>query len=96
MLESIPGRVFVVGVILLISTIAYSSQYFIFIPALQDSFTLSTLHVLGPFNLCVLLIFYNYYLAVTTDPGLVPPQWVCRTTLMLTTKIGYPLTGLIK
>ncbi|KAI8086229.1 palmitoyltransferase PFA4 [Halteromyces radiatus] len=74
MLESIPGQVFVVGVILLISTIAYSSQYFIFIPALQES-TFSTFQVLAPFNLFVLMIFYNYYLAVTTDPGRVPPHW---------------------
>jgi hypothetical protein len=33
---------------------------------------------LVPFNVFVLLIFYNYYLAVTTDPGKVPPQWVSR------------------
>ncbi|KAI8342988.1 DHHC palmitoyltransferase-domain-containing protein, partial [Chlamydoabsidia padenii] len=74
MLDSIPGQVIVTAVTLLISTIAYSSQYFIFIPGLQDS-TLSTIQVLAPFNIFVLLIFYNYYLAVTTDPGKVPPQW---------------------
>ncbi|CAO3591480.1 unnamed protein product [Absidia cylindrospora] len=75
MLDSIPGQVFVVGVLLLISTIAYSSQYFIFIPALQDSLTLSGFQVLVPFNIFVLLIYYNYYLAVTTNPGKIPSNW---------------------
>ncbi|KAI8333115.1 DHHC palmitoyltransferase-domain-containing protein [Chlamydoabsidia padenii] len=90
MLDSIPGRVFVVGVILLICTIAYSSQYFILIPALQDSFTLSTLYVLGPFNICVLLVFYNYFLAVTTDPGRVPPDWEAPSSLKITTHSSPP------
>ncbi|ORZ23641.1 DHHC palmitoyltransferase-domain-containing protein [Absidia repens] len=75
MLDSIPGQVFVVGVLLLISTIAYSSQYFIFIPALRDSLTLSAFQVLVPFNIFVLLIYYNYYLAVTTNPGKIPSNW---------------------
>ncbi|KAI9302543.1 DHHC palmitoyltransferase-domain-containing protein [Cunninghamella echinulata] len=74
MLESIPGKVFVVGVTLLIITIAYSSQYFIFISFLQEA-SYSIPWVLGPLNIFVLLIFYNYYLASTTDPGKVPINW---------------------
>ncbi|CAO3642848.1 unnamed protein product [Cunninghamella blakesleeana] len=74
MLEAIPGKVFIVGVVLLIMTIAYSSQYFIFIAFLQDA-SYSIPWVLGPLNIFVLLIFYNYYLASTTDPGKIPINW---------------------
>ncbi|KAG0168899.1 Palmitoyltransferase [Apophysomyces sp. BC1034] len=71
MLESIPGRVFVVGVCLLITTISYSSQIMVFAPALGEK----SFIVLTPLNLLVLMVYYNYYLAITTDPGKVPTDW---------------------
>ncbi|KAI9497693.1 DHHC palmitoyltransferase-domain-containing protein, partial [Zychaea mexicana] len=74
MLDSIPGRVFVVGVSLLIATIAYSSQAFIFLPAM-GWWSIKAAKSLIPFNLLVLMIYYNYYLACTTDPGPVPQGW---------------------
>ncbi|ORX47477.1 zf-DHHC-domain-containing protein [Hesseltinella vesiculosa] len=73
-MDAIPGKVFVVGVTLLITVIAYSSQYFIFIPALKEA-EFDTWKILIPLNVVVLLIYWNYYLAVTTDPGKVPSQW---------------------
>ena len=75
MLDSIPGRVFIVGVSLLIATIAYSSQIFIFLPAM-GWWSIKAAKSLIPFNLLVLMIYYNYYLACTADPGPVPQGWV--------------------
>lgn len=74
MLETIPGWIFVVGVSLLIATIAYSSQFFILLPAL-GWWSAESLKVLGPFNVLVLMVYYNYYLACSTDPGRVPAGW---------------------
>lgn len=75
MLESIPGKVFVVGVVLLISFIAYSSQLVLFLPA-YEWWTIESAKLLIPLNLLVIMVFYNYYLAVTTDPGKIPVDWV--------------------
>lgn len=75
MLESIPGKVFVVGVLLLISFIAYSSQLVLFLPA-YGWWNTTSLAILTPLNLLVAMVFYNYYLAVITDPGKIPAHWV--------------------
>lgn len=75
MLESIPGKVFVVGVVLLISFIAYSSQLILFLPA-YGGWNSTSLIMLLPLNLLVAMVFYNYYLSVTTDPGKIPLHWV--------------------
>lgn len=75
MLESIPGKVFVVGVVLLIAFIAYSSQLVLFIPA-YGGWNYTSLTMLLPLNLLVGMVFYNYYLSVTTDPGKIPVHWV--------------------
>lgn len=76
MLLAIPGQVYTVGVCLLISFIALSSQYFFLIPSVRNESLLSQLKSLAPFNILVGLVFYNYYLAVSTDPGRVPSAWV--------------------
>lgn len=75
MLDFIPGKVFVVGVIILISCIAYSSQLFIFLPA-YGWWTMESAILLLPLNALIVMVFYNYYLVVTTDPGKIPAYWV--------------------
>ena len=75
MLESIPGKAFVVGVVLLIAFIAYSSQLVLFIPA-YGGWNYTSFTTLLPLNLLVGMVFYNYYLSVTTDPGKIPVHWV--------------------
>ena len=75
MLESIPGKVFVVGVVLLIAFIAYSSQLVLFIAA-YGGWNYTSLTMLLPLNLLVGMVFYNYYLSVTTEPGKIPVDWV--------------------
>ncbi|KAI8987153.1 DHHC palmitoyltransferase-domain-containing protein [Pilobolus umbonatus] len=74
MLESIPGQVFVVSVVIIISIIAFSSQIFLFFPA-YDGWSYASFITLGPLNLLVGMVYYNYYLAVVTDPGKIPSYW---------------------
>ncbi|KAG9286704.1 hypothetical protein G9A89_012254 [Geosiphon pyriformis] len=69
------GRLFVIGVVLLISFLAYTSQLFIFWDFL-GGLNVQSLAVLIPFNAIVLAIFWNYYLTCSTDPGQVPHNWV--------------------
>ncbi|KAG0747896.1 hypothetical protein G6F57_001720 [Rhizopus arrhizus] len=73
MLEFIPGKVFVVTVVSLIFFIGYSSQFCILLPNYEVN---ETIYLLGPLNILILLVFYNYYLAVVTDPGKIPAHWV--------------------
>ena len=68
------GRLYTLAVSLLIALIAYPSQIFLFIPAF-DNVSIA-LKVLIPFNLLVFMVYWNYYLAVQTDPGRVPGEWV--------------------
>lgn len=72
------NRYIVGGVTLLIAYIALSSQIFVFIPWLRAISLERTLQVLVPFNIGVGLIYWNYYLACTTDPGMTPSGWGVR------------------
>lgn len=69
------SRYIVAGVTLLIAYIALSSQIFVFIPWLWTISLARTLQVLIPFNMGVGFIYWNYYLACTTDPGMTPVGW---------------------
>jgi hypothetical protein len=71
----ISGRFFIGGVLVLISTIAYPSQIFVFYGPL-GGWTWSTAKVLVPLNILVAMVFYNYYLSCSTDPGRIPTDWV--------------------
>lgn len=78
--ESIPGIVYTGGVTVLIAFIALTSQFFIVIPFLGRWSSQSSLAILVPLNVIIILIYYNYYLAVTTDPGRIPVDWVSSKT----------------
>ncbi|KAI8599885.1 DHHC palmitoyltransferase-domain-containing protein [Dissophora ornata] len=69
------NRYIVGGVVLLIAFIAFTSQFFVFIPWLNSISLTRTLQVLVPFNIGVICIYWNYYLACATDPGTTPPGW---------------------
>ncbi|KAI9482907.1 MAG: palmitoyltransferase PFA4 [Benjaminiella poitrasii] len=86
MLESIPGKLFVIGVSLLISFIAYSSQLVLFLPA-YGGWNSTSLIMLLPLNVLVVLVFYNYYLAVSTDPGRIPSGWEPPSSLVVSKEI---------
>ncbi|KAJ1886842.1 Palmitoyltransferase, partial [Kickxella alabastrina] len=58
------GRLYVWGVSLLIGFIGYSSQVCVYWNYLGGA-TPKSLLVLGAFNCMLLLLYYNYYLAVT-------------------------------
>ncbi|KAL5519461.1 PFA4 [Sanghuangporus vaninii] len=86
------GRIWVGFTICLIAFIAYSSQIFIIWPWYGRELSVDLLTLLLPFNFLVGMIYWNYYLAVTTDPGRVPRGWSPDTH----SEEGYevkPLTG---
>ncbi|KAJ8523296.1 hypothetical protein ONZ45_g214 [Pleurotus djamor] len=69
------GRLVVNFVLCLISFIAYSSQIFIIWPWYGRELSIPLITLLGPFNVFVFLLLWNYFLTVTTDPGGVPDDW---------------------
>ncbi|KAF5323533.1 hypothetical protein D9611_005589 [Ephemerocybe angulata] len=69
------GRIVVGLVVSLISFIAYSSQIFIIWPWYGREWTVELVILLLPFNVLVAILFWNYYLCVSTDPGTVPSGW---------------------
>ncbi|KAF6766725.1 palmitoyltransferase PFA4 [Ephemerocybe angulata] len=69
------GRIVVGLVVSLISFIAYSSQIFIIWPWYGREWTVELVTLLLPFNVLVAILFWNYYLCVSTDPGTVPSGW---------------------
>jgi hypothetical protein len=71
MFESIPGKLYILGVVVLVTFIGYSSQLVIFYKAFDWK-------VLLPLNVLIALVYYNYYLAVVTDPGTIPMNWVSQ------------------
>ncbi|GAA5829376.1 hypothetical protein JCM11251_005026 [Rhodosporidiobolus azoricus] len=70
------GRIWVTGTVLLISFLGFSSQLYIVVPSFPGGLTdPDCLRLLVPFNLLLGLLFYNYFLTVSTDPGQVPKGW---------------------
>ncbi|KAJ1911573.1 Palmitoyltransferase [Tieghemiomyces parasiticus] len=65
------GPLVVTGVCLLIAFIGLTSQFFV-LWGFHGGWTLETLMVLGPFNILLALLCYNFYLACASDPGSVP------------------------
>lgn len=73
----------VVGfVCVLINFIHITSQYFVLIPAF-GGFNVGSIAILLPFNFLVILLWINYILAIKTDPGRVPTDWVYLLALLL-------------
>lgn len=73
MFDSLPGRLFVGSVLFLVVFIGYTPQLVLFLPVYD--WQTSLLYLL-PLNFLLVMVFYNYYLVVTTDPGSVPKHWV--------------------
>ncbi|KAL5535991.1 PFA4_3 [Sanghuangporus sanghuang] len=69
------GRIWVGFTTCLIAFIAYSSQIFIIWPWYGRELSVDLLTLLLPFNFLIGMIYWNYYLTVTTDPGRVPRGW---------------------
>ncbi|EDR15221.1 uncharacterized protein LACBIDRAFT_145895, partial [Laccaria bicolor S238N-H82] len=68
-------RLIVNFVLCLICFIAYSSQIFIIWPWYGGVLSVELLTLLLPFNVLVLILLWNYWLCVVTDPGRVPDSW---------------------
>ncbi|KAI9202668.1 DHHC palmitoyltransferase-domain-containing protein [Polychytrium aggregatum] len=74
-MSSIWDRLAVLAVIVLITFVPFTIEYFVFWPWLSFSSETKALLYLLPFNLSVLSIWTNYYLGCTTDPGKVPKEY---------------------
>ncbi|KAL7408816.1 DHHC palmitoyltransferase-domain-containing protein [Mrakia frigida] len=68
-------KLWVIFTIGLISFIAYTSQIFVIWPWYDRELSWELVALLGPFNVLVGMIFWSYYLCVTTEPGRVPDKW---------------------
>ncbi|KZP25294.1 zf-DHHC-domain-containing protein [Athelia psychrophila] len=69
------GRIFVFCVVCLISFIAFSIQIFVIWPWYGSTLSVELLMLLGPFNFLIGMLFWNYFLCATVDPGRVPDSW---------------------
>ncbi|KAL1411028.1 Palmitoyltransferase [Vanrija albida] len=68
-------RLWVVATSTLIGFISYSSQLFVIWPWYGSVVSVDLLRLLVPFNLLVGMVWWNYYLCVSTPPGHVPQGW---------------------
>ncbi|KAF8324127.1 zf-DHHC-domain-containing protein [Clavulina sp. PMI_390] len=68
-------RLWVGGTTSLIGFIAYTSQIFVLWPWYGREFSVQLLSVLGPFNILVGILYWNYFSTVHTPPGNTPPGW---------------------
>ncbi|GAA5905286.1 DHHC family palmitoyltransferase [Sporobolomyces salmoneus] len=72
------GRFWVGGTVLLISFIGFTSQLFVILPSFPHHKGLRDTELwklLGPFNVLLFLLYWNYALTVRTNPGNVPSHW---------------------
>ncbi|GAA5946917.1 hypothetical protein JCM3765_002074 [Sporobolomyces pararoseus] len=72
------GKFWVGGTLALISFIGFSSQLFVILPSFPEHQAFRDRQLwklLGPFNLLLLLLYWNYWFTVSTNPGNVPKDW---------------------
>ncbi|KAH7916458.1 zf-DHHC-domain-containing protein [Hygrophoropsis aurantiaca] len=69
------GRVVIGFVLFLILFPVCSSQIFIIWPWYGRELTVELLILLVPFNFLAIMLLWNYYLCIVTDPGRVPDSW---------------------
>ncbi|CAO3624215.1 unnamed protein product [Cunninghamella blakesleeana] len=75
MFEEFNGRYIVIGVSCLISFLLITVQWGVLYPILTEWSFIEKLKLLSPINIGAFLLSYNYYLAITTEPGRVPDGW---------------------
>jgi palmitoyltransferase len=75
-LESIPERLIVAFVVILISFLQLTTNFYVLGPALGGWTTLFAQKILVPMNVLLVSIYVNYYFACTTEPGTTPEGWV--------------------
>ncbi|KAG2211618.1 hypothetical protein INT47_008715 [Mucor saturninus] len=74
-LESIPEKLIVAFVVILISFLQLTTNFYVLGPALGGWTTLFAQKLLAPMNILLISLYVNYYLACTTDPGTIPEGW---------------------
>ncbi|KAI0094442.1 zf-DHHC-domain-containing protein [Irpex rosettiformis] len=69
------GRIFVTFTLFLITFIGYTSQIWIIWPWYGRELSVQLITLLLPFNAFLGMLWWNYFLCVTTNPGGVPKSW---------------------
>ncbi|KIJ66242.1 hypothetical protein HYDPIDRAFT_86668 [Hydnomerulius pinastri MD-312] len=69
------GRLIISFVLFLILFPVLTSQVFIIWPWYGREWTVELITLLVPFNFLALMLLWNYYLCIVTDPGQVPDGW---------------------
>lgn len=75
-LEAIPEKWIVTAVVILITFLQLTANFYVMGPALGGWTTLKAQKILSPLNISLISLYINYYLACTTDPGNPPKDWV--------------------
>ncbi|KAI5997945.1 palmitoyltransferase PFA4 [Pisolithus albus] len=82
------GRLAVTFVLFLILFPVLTSQIFIVWPWYGRTWTVDLIYLLLPFNVVSVMLLWNYYLCIFTDPGGVPDGWVtCHATCSSGTRL---------
>eukprot|EP01126_Amoeba_proteus_P014455 TRINITY_DN1633_c0_g4_i3.p2 TRINITY_DN1633_c0_g4~~TRINITY_DN1633_c0_g4_i3.p2 ORF type:complete len:152 (+),score=27.61 TRINITY_DN1633_c0_g4_i3:68-457(+) len=76
---------FVVAVTFYISVSFLSYWFYVVLPWRWWESIIGLVHIFF-FNLVVFLLLHCYYLAISTPPGIVPPDWVCYSQTRKTKK----------
>lgn len=75
-LEAIPERWIVIAVVILITFLQLTANFYVMGPALGGWTTWKAQKILALLNTSLISLYINYYLACTTDPGHSPKEWV--------------------
>lgn len=78
LLESVSEKLIVAFVVILISFLQLTTNFYVLGPALGGWTTWFAQKILAPMNILLISLYVNYCLACTTDPGSIPEGWVRR------------------
>lgn len=75
-LESIPEKLIVAFVVILITFLQLTANFYVLGPALGGWTSSFAQKILAPMNILLVSLYVNYYLACITNPGTIPEGWV--------------------
>ncbi|KAI8990247.1 DHHC palmitoyltransferase-domain-containing protein [Pilobolus umbonatus] len=93
-IDTIPEKIIVMSVVVFITYLQTTVNFYIVGPALGGWLTLLAQKSLAPMNITLISLYINYYLACITSPGHTPLNWqppstVLRPDTSLSTRIGF-------
>lgn len=75
-IEAIPEKLIVAFVVVLISYLQLTTNFYVLGPAFGGWTTIFAQKLLAPMNILLVSLYVNYYLACITEPGSTPEGWV--------------------